>query len=177
MQFNHLPKINNKINAKEVRLIDQNANMIGVVTFFEAIKAAQEAGLDLVEISPQAKPPVCKIMDFGKYKYELKKKAHEVKKKQKTVVLKEIKLRPAISSGDLDIKIKQIKAFLEEGHKVKISITFRGREIVHSSIGRQIMNKILTIVGDIAKIDIAPKFEGNTILTFLSFAKALPTKE
>ena len=162
-----------RTGIKERRILKEE----GKATSYLAIKAAQEAGLDLVEISPQAKPPVCKIMDFGKYKYELKKKAHEVKKKQKTVVLKEIKLRPAISSGDLDIKIKQIKAFLEEGHKVKISITFRGREIVHSSIGRQIMNKILTIVGDIAKIDIAPKFEGNTILTFLSFAKALPTKE
>ncbi len=173
MQFNHLPKINHKINAKEVRLIDQNSNMIGVVPLSEALKASQEVGLDLVEISPQAKPPVCKIMDFGKYKYELKKKAHEVKKKQKTVMLKEIKLRPAISSGDLDIKIKQIKAFLEEGHKVKISITFRGREIVHSSIGREMMSKILASVEELAKIDTPPKFEGNTILTLLSAAKSI----
>lgn len=177
MRFNNLPRINNKINSKEVRLIDQNSNMIGVVSLFEAIKAAQQAGLDLVEISPQANPPVCKILDFGKYKYELKKKAHEVKKKHKVVVLKEIKLRPAISSGDLDIKIKQIKSFLEEGNKVKVSITFRGREIVHSVIGKEMMNKILNSVEELAKIDTPPKFEGNTMLTLLSAAKSIPIKE
>lgn len=142
--------------------------MVGVLTIFEALKIAAEAKLDLVEVAPLSSPPVCKLMDFGKYKYELKKKSSELKKKQKTVMLKEIKIRPNISGGDLDIKIKYIKNFLTEGHKVKVAITFRGREIIHNAIGKDIMNKILNEAQDLMKVDMEPRLEGNNMTMMLS---------
>lgn len=151
-----------------MRVINQESGLIGVMFILEALKAASDANLDLVEVDPTSSPPVCKLMDFGRYKYELKKKSSEQKKKQKTIMLKEIKIRPNISGGDLDIKIKYIKNFLLEGHKVKVSVNFRGREIVHNSIGKDIMTKILHQVEELAKIDMEPKLEGNNMMMMLS---------
>ena len=138
------------------------------MSIHDALKVASDASLDLVEVAPNSSPPVCKLMDFGRYKYELKKKSSEQKKKQKTIMLKEIKIRPNIGDGDLDIKIKYIKNFFLEGHKVKVSVNFRGREIVHNSIGKDIMTKILKEVEELAKIDMEPKLEGNNMTMMLS---------
>jgi translation initiation factor IF-3 len=154
--------------APEVRLIDQNSEVLGVMTIHEALKVAEKAGLDLVEVAPQSSPPVCKLLDFGKYKYDLKKKSQDLKKRQKTISLKEIKIRPNISIGDLNIKIKHIKGFLTEGHKIKVTVIFRGREIVHNALGMNIMQKILLEVESLARIDLEPRLEGNNINMMLS---------
>ena len=141
--------------------------MLGVVSLSEALNLASNAGLDLVEISPQAEPPVCKILDFGKYKYEIKKKAHEAKKKQKVVVIKEMKFRPNIGSGDFDVKMKNIIKFLDEGDKVKVSLQFRGREIVHNDIALGLFRKIIEAAGEIAKVELEPKLEGKQMMMIL----------
>jgi translation initiation factor IF-3 len=141
--------------------------MLGVVDLHSAIGKAQSFGLDLVEISPNAEPPVCKIMDYGKYKYELKKKLNDAKKKQKIVEIKEIKLRPTIGEHDLQIKIKQIKKFIEEGEKVKITLRFKGREITHNEIGLNLVNKVIDELQDIAKAESPAKLEGKQILVML----------
>lgn len=141
--------------------------MKGVVKLAEALYAAAQAGLDLVEISPQAEPPVCKIMDFGKYKYESKKRLQESRKKQKVVSVKEIKFRPNIGSGDFEIKLRNIKKFLEDGDKVRVSMWFRGREIVHNELGKALFPKIIEAVADISKVELEPKMEGKQILMIL----------
>lgn len=147
--------------------------MIGVVTLSEALSAALTAGLDLVEISPQAEPPVCKILDFGKFKYEAKKKSHDAKKKQRTVVLKEMKFRPNIGVGDFDVKLRNIIKFLDEGDKVKISLQFKGREIVHNEIAKELFARIIEAVGDKAKLELEPKLEGKQMMMVMSQNKAL----
>ena len=131
------PKINDAIRAREVRLIDETGNNVGVVTHADALERAVKAGLDLVEISPEADPPVCKILDFGKYKYQTQKKAAEARKHQKIVEIKEIKMRPAIDDHDYDVKMRSIKRFFEEGDKVKVTLRFRGREMAHQQLGRE----------------------------------------
>lgn len=141
--------------------------MIGVVSIKEALQAAQEAGLDLVEVSPQAEPPVCKILDYGKFKYEQQKKKHEAKKKQKVIELKEIKIRPSIDTHDLDVKIKKIREFIAEGDKVKISIRFRGREMSHRDIGDRLMVHIQESVQDCAKAEAYPRMEGSQLTVTL----------
>lgn len=164
---NHLPKSNHEIKAPNVRLVDQNNEMIGIVDLATAMKKAAAANLDLVEIAPQSEPPVCKILDFGKFKYEAKKKVSSSKKKQKTVVLKEIKLRPNIGNHDLQVKLKQIRGFIEDGDKVKISLRFRGREITHNELGMAIMTKILEDLGESVKTELEPKMEGSQIMMVL----------
>ena len=144
--------------------------MIGVVPLEEGLRKALSESLDLVEISPGAEPPVCKIMDFGKYKYEIKKKVQVSKKSQKTLVIKEIKLRPVISDHDLLIKAKQIIKFLEDGCKVKVSLKFKGREITHDELGFKVLEKMKVQVGEHAKIDSEPKFEGKQIIMIMSSA-------
>lgn len=142
--------------------------MIGVVTIAEAIKRAAAQGLDLVEISPNADPPVCKLLDFSRYKYDSKKKQQEAKKKQKKVSLKEMKFKVNIGQGDFDVKVNKIRKFLEVGDKVKVSLWFKGREIVHRNRGLELFKKILESLGEVAKIDAEPKMEGKQIIMILS---------
>ena len=142
--------------------------MIGVVSLEEALKSAREVGLDLVEISPNAEPPVCKILDFSRYKYDAKKKLHDAKKKQKKTHLKEMKFKVNIGQGDLDVKLRKIREFLESGDKVKISLWFKGREILHKEKGDELFNKIIANLESIAKIDSEPKMEGKQIIMVVS---------
>lgn len=142
--------------------------MIGVVTIAEAMKRAAAQGLDLVEISPNAEPPVCKLLDFSRYKYDSKKKQQEAKKKQKKVSLKEMKFKVNIGQGDFDVKVNKIRKFLEAGDKVKVSLWFKGREIVHRDKGLELFKKILESLGEVAKIDAEPKMEGKQIIMILS---------
>ncbi len=142
--------------------------MIGVVSIEDAMKQASEQGLDLVEISPNAEPPVCKILDFSRYKYDSKKRQQEAKKKQKKVSLKEMKFKVNIGQGDFDVKINKIRKFLESGDKVKISLWFKGREIVHRDKGHELFQKVLESLGEVAKIDSEPKMEGKQIIMILS---------
>ena len=157
------PRVNREINSTSIRLVDQNGEMVGVVSFNEGLALAERAGLDLVEISPNAVPPVCKILDYGKYRYEIQKKAHDARKKQKIVVVKEIKLRPMIDKHDLEIKIRNAKSFLEEGDKVRITLRFRGREMDHSELGMKVINQVQAGLADYAKIEQYPRIEGKQI--------------
>ena len=148
----------------EIRLIDQDGENAGVVTPAAAIEMAEEVGLDLVEISPGANPPVCKIMDFGKYKYEQQKKAVEAKKKQKIIEIKEVKFRPNIDTHDYDVKMRSVTKFLGEGDKVKVTLRFRGREMAHQERGRDLLTKIAGDVEEIGKIEAMPKMEGRQMI-------------
>lgn len=161
------PRINHAIRAPEIRVINYDGEMIGLFSVPDALKKAQQAGYDLVEIVPNAKPPVCKIMDYGKYKYEAQKKAHEARKKQKVIVLKEIKLRPNIDKNDLDIKIRNAKRFLEDGDKVKFSMRFRGREISHKEIGLQVIEGVKATLAEDSRIEQEPRFEGMQVVMIL----------
>ena len=142
--------------------------MIGVITLQEAMQKAQDAGLDLVEISPNAAPPVCKVLDFSRYKYDSKKKQQEAKKKQKRTALKEMKFKVNIGQGDFDVKLNKIKKFLENGDKVKVSLWFKGREIVHKDKGKAVFDKILETLGTSVKLDVEPKMEGKQVIMVLS---------
>ena len=154
------PRINEAIRVKEVRLIDETGQNVGVVPKLEASSRALEAGLDLVEISPDAEPPVCKIMDFGKFKYQEQKKAAEARKKQKVVEVKEIKMRPGIDDHDYDTKLKAMKRFFEEGDKVKVTLRFRGRELAHTHLGMEVLQRVKSDSETFAKVEFEPKFEG-----------------
>ncbi|MDX1923352.1 MAG: translation initiation factor IF-3 [Alphaproteobacteria bacterium] len=160
--------MNRDITAKEIRLINADGEMQGVVTVRAALEAAEAAGLDLVEISPNSEPPVCKILDYGKYKYEMHKKAVEAKKKQKVVELKEIKLRPTIDDNDFNVKMRAAKAFLEDGDKVKITLRFRGREMSHQELGYQLINRVKETLADLSKVEYDAKFEGKQIVMILA---------
>ncbi|MFN8832290.1 MAG: translation initiation factor IF-3 [Alphaproteobacteria bacterium] len=162
------PRFNRDIKSPEIRLVDENAEMIGVMPTIQALKLAAEKGLDLVEISPTAKPPVCKIMNYGKYKYELQKKAQAAKKKQKIVETKEIKVRPTIAEGDLQIKLRNAIKFLEDGNKVRFSLQFKGREITHNEVGFAIIERIKSELIDIARIEFEPKMEGRQIFMIVA---------
>ena len=157
------PRINREIKVPSVRLVDQNGNMVGIVAIAEALTMAERAGLDLVEISPNAEPPVCKILDFGKYRYEIQKKANEARKKQKVVVVKEIKLRPVIDKHDLEIKMRNVMSFLAEGDKVRITLRFRGREMDHTDLGMKIINQVQAALAEHAKIEQYPRIDGKQI--------------
>ena len=154
------PKYNNRINSPEVQVISSNGENLGILNTNEAIAMAKEEGLDLIEIAPNAKPPVCKIIDMGKFKYDAQKKANKAKKKQKIVLLKEIKLRPVTETHDYDFKVKNAKKFIIKGDKVKFTIRFKGRELQHSHLGNELMNKIKEDMKDIGKVEMQPKFEG-----------------
>jgi translation initiation factor IF-3 len=160
--------INRNIRAKEVRVIDPDGNQIGVIPTYKAIAVANDFGLDLVEISPNANPPVCKIMDYGRYKYELTKKRQEAKKKQTTFQLKEIKLRPKTGEHDLMTKINHIKKFIEKKDKVKVTVIFRGREITLSKLGRDLLERVVQETEEISSVEQPPKFEGRTMMMVLS---------
>tara|TARA_X000000950_G_C13848214_1_gene633313 strand:+ start:1172 stop:1660 length:489 start_codon:yes stop_codon:yes gene_type:complete len=152
--------VNENISSKEVRVISENGDMLGVLKITDAIKKAFELGLDLVEVSPNASPPVCKIIDYGKYKYQLQKKLTEAKKKQKTFEVKEVKLRPGIEDHDYDVKLKSIQRFLSDGDKVKITLRFRGREMAYHQRGFDVLKKLETAIEQVAKVEQFPKLEG-----------------
>jgi translation initiation factor IF-3 len=158
------PKSNNRINSPEVQVINSKGENLGILNTNEAISMAKEEGLDLIEIAPKAKPPVCKIIDMGKFKYDAQKKANKAKKKQKIVLLKEIKLRPVTEVHDYDFKVKNAKKFISKGDKVKFTIRFKGRELQHSHLGNELMNKIKEDMKDIGKVELHPKFDGKQMI-------------
>tara|TARA_B100000579_G_scaffold83669_1_gene65238 strand:+ start:123 stop:668 length:546 start_codon:yes stop_codon:yes gene_type:complete len=158
------PKYNNRINSSEVQVIDNDGQNLGVLNLQEAIRKAKNEGFDLIEIAPNAKPPVCKIMDIGKYKYDQQKKASKAKKNQKKVELKEIKLRPVTEVHDYTFKIKNAQKFLSKGDKVKFTIKFKGRELQHTNLGKELMDKIKVDMENVGKIELQPKFDGKQMI-------------
>jgi translation initiation factor IF-3 len=164
-------RVNDEIRVREVRLIDADGTQLGVVDIQKAREVAESRDLDLVEVSPTAKPPVCKVLDFGKYRFEQSKRIKESRKTQKVVIIKEIRLRPKIEEHDYNTKLKQTIGFLNKGYKVKISIRFRGREMAHTDIGRNILERIIQDISEIGEPEFSPKFEGRVIVTVLSPAK------
>jgi translation initiation factor IF-3 len=160
--------INEQIRDKEVRLIGEDGAQLGIVSGREAMRMAEEAGLDLVKIAPTAKPPVCKIVDYGKYKYEQIRKEKEAKKKQRVIEIKEIRLSPNIDTNDLNTKINSARKFLSKGDKVKVTLRFRGREIAHMNSSRHILDDFAESVSDIAVVEKAPKVEGRSMTMFLT---------
>ena len=160
--------INEQIRDKEVRLIGENGEQLGIMSAKEAFRLAQDAELDLVKIAPTAKPPVCKIVDYGKYKYELLRKEKEAKKKQKTTEVKEIRLSPNIDENDLNTKANQARKFITKGDKVKISLRFRGREMAHMNTSKQILDDFYSKLEDVAVVDKQPKLEGRSMTMFLT---------
>jgi translation initiation factor IF-3 len=162
------PRTNDEIRNAQIQLIDQNGTNMGTVETMVAIKMAMEAGMDLVEISPNTSPPVCKIMDYGKYKYSAQKKAAEARKKQKVVEIKEIKLRPMIDDHDYDVKMRAMQRFFEEGDKVKITLRYRGREMAHQEIGTKLLDKVKADVAQYAKVEQDAKFEGRQVVMVLA---------
>lgn len=161
-------RINEEIRVREIRVVDAEGNQLGILPTREALRIAEERQMDLVEIAPQAKPPVCKIMDFGKYKYEQSKKEKEARKKQKIISVKEVKLRPNIEDHDFDVKVKNAARFLKDGDKVKATIIFRGREIMHTKLGQQLLEKFLEQLKEMANVERQPKLEGKNMIMILA---------
>jgi len=162
------PRINGEIGVMRVRLVDQRGQMVGVVGRNEALDMAANAGLDLVEIAPNADPPVCKILDFGKYKYEEQKKKNEARKKQKIIEVKEIKLRPGIDDHDYEVKRRSMVKFIEEGDKVKVTMRFRGRELAHQELGMDVLIRVRDDLDEIAKVEQMPRMEGRQMTMVVS---------
>ena len=162
------PRVNNEIQALKIRLIDEKGEMVGVVGLREGQQMAEEAGLDLVEVSPNAEPPVCKIADYGKYKYEAQKKANDARKKQKIIEVKEIKMRPGIDDHDYEVKMRAMKKFLDTGDKVKVTLRFRGREMVHQDLGMNVLKRVREELEPISKVEQMPKMEGRQMTMVLS---------
>ena len=160
--------INEQIRDREIRLIGEDGQQLGIMSSREAMKIAREAELDLVKIAPQAKPPVCKIIDYGKYRYELARKEKEAKKKQKTIEVKEVRLSPNIDSNDLNTKIASARKFIEKGNKVKVTLRFRGREMAHVQSSRHILDEFAKALEDIALVDKPAKMEGRSMMMFLT---------
>ncbi|HTT79734.1 MAG TPA: translation initiation factor IF-3 [Stellaceae bacterium] len=154
------PRVNDEINVVRVRLVDEHGRMVGIIGRNEALTMAADAGLDLVEIAPNADPPVCKILDFGKFKYEEQKKKNEARKKQKVIEVKEIKLRPSIDDHDYAVKMRSMNKFIEEGDKVKVTMRFRGRELAHQELGMNVLIRVRDDLDGIAKIEQMPRMEG-----------------
>ena len=158
------PRSNNRISSPEVQVIASDGENLGVLNTNEAISKAKNEGLDLIEIAPNAKPPVCKIMDMGKFKYDAQKKANLAKKKQKVVLLKEIKMRPVTETHDYEFKVKNAKKFISKGDKVKFTIRFKGRELQHSHLGNELMSKIKEDMSEVGKVELHPKFDGKQMI-------------
>ena len=158
------PRSNNRISSPEVQVIGSDGENLGVMSTNEAISIARNQGLDLIEIAPNANPPVCKIMDMGKYKYDAQKKANLAKKKQKIIALKEIKMRPVTETHDYEFKVKNAKKFIDKGDKVKFTIRFKGREMQHSNLGNELMEKIKIDIKDIGKVESQPKLDGKQMI-------------
>ena len=161
------PRVNDKIRAPEIRLIGPEGQNVGVVPPSKALQLAEQVGLDLVEISPNATPPVCKIMDFGKFKYEQQKRESEAKKKQKIIEVKEVKFRPGTDTHDYDVKMRNVLKFLEKGDKVKITLRFRGREMAHQNLGRELLERVAEDVKELGKVENMPKMEGRQMIMMI----------
>ena len=161
------PRSNNRITSPDVQVITSNGENLGILNLSDAIKKAKDEGLDLIEIAPNSKPPVCKIMDMGKYKYDAQKKANKAKKKQKKIELKEIKLRPVTEIHDYTFKIKNAQKFLSKGDKVKFTVRFKGREMQHQELGKELMNRIINDTKDLGKVETHPKFEGRQMIMII----------
>ncbi|NOY58353.1 MAG: translation initiation factor IF-3 [Calditrichaeota bacterium] len=161
-------RVNEQIDAPQVRLIDENGEQVGIVIIRDALQKAQDAGFDLVEVSPDAKPPVCKIMDFGKYKYELSKREKETKKKQHVIITKEIRLRPKIEEHDFQFKLRHARKFIEAGNRVKATVMFRGREKAHKEYGVKVLERFQEEIEDVAKVEKAAKMEGGHLIMFFT---------
>ncbi|MFH0947104.1 MAG: translation initiation factor IF-3 [Planctomycetota bacterium] len=164
----HQYRINLQIKVPEVRLIDDKGEQRGVVRTEEARRSADEAGLDLVEVAPEARPPVCKIMDYGKFKYLQKKREQDQRKKSHAAQLKELRLRPKIDTHDRDFKVNRARTFLESGHKVQFNMLFRGREMAHQDVGREVMDKIVEALADVSKVERPPRMEGRRMTVLLT---------
>ncbi len=162
------PRVNEEIRSAQVRLIDQEGEMLGVMSARDAVLRAYAVGLDLLEISPNADPPVCKILDYGKYKYELQKKRNEAKKKQKVIEIKEIKVRPNIDENDYQVKMRAMKSFIDEGDKVKVTLRFRGREMAHQEIGIRVLERIRGELEAVTKVEQMPRMENRQMVMVLS---------
>ncbi|MGA2087614.1 MAG: translation initiation factor IF-3 [Stellaceae bacterium] len=162
------PRVNDEIVSARVRLVDERGNMVGVVTRQEALTRAVDAGLDLVEVAPQADPPVCKVLDFGKYKYEEQKRLNAARKKQKVIEVKEIKLRPGIDDHDYDVKMRAMLKFIGEGDKVKVVMRFRGREMAHQEIGMGVLMRVKDGLDKVAKMEQTPRMEGRQMTMVMS---------
>jgi translation initiation factor IF-3 len=162
------PRVNEQIGVPEVRLIDENGDNIGVVSRDDALTRAAEAGLDLVEVSPGATPPVCKILDYGRFKYEDQKKKSEARKRQKTIDVKEIKMRPNIDQHDYDVKMRSIQRFLAEGDKVKVTLRFRGREMAHQELGMKVLDRVREELDEVAKVEQFPRLEGRQMIMVMA---------
>jgi len=162
------PRVNTEIDARTIRLIDADGEMVGVVSLREGLEMAAEVGLDLVEVSPNADPPVCKILDFGKFKYEAQKKKNEARKKQKVIEVKEVKLRPNIDDNDYDVKMRAMRKFLTEGDKVKITLRFRGREMAHQHLGMAVLDRVREQLDDLAKVEQIPRMEGRQMVMIVA---------
>ena len=162
------PRINEEIRVREVHLIDKEGHNLGNVLIADALAKAQEAGLDLVEISPNATPPVVKILDFGKYKYQEQKKQAEARKKQKVVEVKEIKFRPMIDDHDYDVKLRSMQRFFEDGDKVKVTLRFRGREMAHQELGTKLLDRVKEDLAPLAKVEMDARFEGRQMIMILA---------
>ena len=158
------PRVNHRINSQEVQVIASNGENLGIINTNKAISMAKEEGLDLIEIAPNVSPPVCKIIDMGKYKYDAQKKANKAKKRQKKIELKEIKLRPVTETHDYNFKLKNAQKFLSKGDKVKFTIRFKGRELLHSNLGHDLMNKIQEDTKSVGKVEMSPKFDGKQMI-------------
>ena len=166
------PRTNEKITASEVRVISSTGKQLGIISIREALNHAEDEGFDLVEVSPEANPPVCKIIDYGKLKYRQQKSKKEAKKKQKTIEVKEIKMRPGIDTHDYNVKVKALSKFISGGNKVKVSMRFRGREMEHQNLGFDLLNKLIQEVSEYAQVEVSPKGEGRQIMMIL-----VPKKE
>jgi translation initiation factor IF-3 len=162
------PRVNKEIAAVQVRLIDEEGENVGVVATVVALEQALEAGLDLVEISPGADPPVAKILDYGRFKYEDQKKKNEARKKQKVIEVKEIKMRPNIDQHDYDVKMRSINRFIGDGDKVKVTLRFRGREMVHQELGLKVLNRVREQIDEIAKVEQFPRMEGRQMIMIVA---------
>lgn len=162
------PRTNREIRAREVQLIDSEGKNHGVVQLLDALGMAEQAGLDLVEIAPNSEPPVCKILDYGRFRFAEQKKAAEARKKQKVVEVKEIKLRPGIDEHDYDVKMKAVRRFFEEGDKVKVTLRFRGREIAHQDIGYRLLTRVKAETATLAKVELEPSMEGRQMVMVLA---------
>lgn len=161
-------RLNFQIRIPTVRLIDQNGKMVGIVSNNEAQNKAQMAGMDLVEIDPNQRPPICKIMDFGKFKYEVEKKEKEARKMAKTLAVKEVQFSPNVDTNDVNIKTRKIREFIGEGHKVKITMRFKGRDLAHVDLGRKTFEAIVSGIGDVTKVENKTEFNGNTLMVLVS---------
>ncbi|MDT0681975.1 translation initiation factor IF-3 [Roseicyclus sp. F158] len=165
------PRVNDRVRANEIRLIGPEGQNVGVTTPDRALELAQQVGLDLVEISPNATPPVCKIMDYGKFKYEQQKRESEAKKKQRTIEVKEVKFRPNTDTHDYDVKMKNVVRFLEGGDKVKVTLRFRGREMAHQNLGRELLERVAADTTEIGKVENMPKMEGRQMVMMIGPVK------